>query len=114
MDIEKKIVKYVGQSEKDLKKFPADVQEDITFQIDQVARGKMPDDFRPMNAVGSGTYEIRLKDGATWYRVFYVAKLGSKVYVLHAFTKNQNRTPPNEIQTGQKRYKLAAKLACEE
>lgn len=107
-----KKVYYVGSCEKDINMFPTDVADDIASAIDMVAHGEEPDDFKPMKSVGAGVYEIRERDGDTWYRVFYVAKLGDTVYVLHAFRKNQNKTPPKEIETGKQRYKLAAQIAA--
>lgn len=46
----------------------------------------MPDDFKPMPAVGAGAYEIRIHVEGEW-RVLYVAKFEDAVYVLHAFQK---------------------------
>lgn len=107
----RKAVHFVGSSGDDLRKFPEGVQEDIGYQIEQVQEGRMPDNFKPMNDVGSGAYEIRERDGATHYRVIYVAKLGNTVYILHAFRKNQNKTPPKDLKLAQKRYRDAAELA---
>lgn len=112
-DEKTKSICYVGSAEKDINKFPTDVADDISGAIDMIAHGEQPDNFKPMKSVGDGVYEIREKDGDTWYRVFYVAKLGDTVYVLHAFRKNQSKTPPKEIATGKKRYAKAKALAAE-
>ena len=42
-----------------------------------------PDDWKPMNTVGPGAREIRIRDGAGAFRVIYVAKFADAVYVLH-------------------------------
>lgn len=109
----KKNICYVGSAEKDINKFPTDVADDISGAIDMIAYGEQPDNFKPMKSVGDGVYEIREKDGDTWYRVFYVAKLGDTVYVLHAFRKNQTKTPKKDLETGQKRYKRAVEIASD-
>jgi phage-related protein len=41
-----------------------------------------------MPAVGTGAYEIRVRDESGAFRVPYVAKLEAAIYVLHAFQKN--------------------------
>ncbi len=38
-----------------------------------------------MKTIGSGTYELRIKEYGNEYRIFYVAKFGDSIYVLHAF-----------------------------
>ncbi len=62
----------------------------------------MPDDWKPMSAVGSGVYEIRLH-GGTAHRVFYIAKFAEAVYVLHAFEKRTRRTRKADIELGNRR-----------
>ena len=69
-----------------LRSFPAEARRETGFQLDAVQRGLMPDDFKPMPAVGAGAYEIRIHVEGEW-RVLYVAKFEDAVYVLHAFQK---------------------------
>ncbi|HMV37191.1 MAG TPA: type II toxin-antitoxin system RelE/ParE family toxin [Turneriella sp.] len=58
---------------------------------------------RPMPSVGLGAHEIRLKDEAGIYRVFYYLKVKEKVLVFHAFTKKTQATPKDEIRLGKSR-----------
>ena len=60
---------------------------------------------RIMPQVGSGVEEIRLKDAAGIYRVFYLAKIDDCIYVFHAFKKKTEKTPKKEIELGKKRLK---------
>lgn len=55
-----------------------------------------------MPAVGAGAYEIRVHVLGEW-RVIYVAKFESAVYVLHAFRK---KTRKEDIELAARRYKL--------
>jgi phage-related protein len=52
-----------------------------------VQRGRDPDDCRPINTVGPGVREIRIRIGAGAFRVIHTAKLADAVYVLHFFQK---------------------------
>jgi phage-related protein len=110
-----KTIYYVGRSRRDMGKFPSDVQDDLEFALDLVARGEMPNDYKSFTEIGSGVFEIREQDGVTWYRVLYVAKLSPRrVYVLHAVKKDQNKLPKKDKELAIERYKEAKRLAADE
>ncbi len=67
-------------------------------------RGLNPSDFKPMPAVGAGAYEIRVHVLGEW-RVIYVAKFESAVYVLHSFRKKTQKTRKEDIELAARRYK---------
>ena len=64
----------------------------------------MPMDFKPLLAVGSGVYEIRIHALGEW-RVIYVAKFDDAVYVLHAFHKKTQKTRREDIELAARRYR---------
>ena len=104
---------FVGASREDLRAFPKDARREAGFQLDKVQRGEQPTDFKPMKTVGAGTYEIRIKERGDEYRVFYVAKFGDTIYVLHAFQKTSRKTPERHLNIGRRRYKIAKEHAGE-
>lgn len=53
-----------------------------------------------------GLKELRVKDASGIVRVFYVIESKGLIYVLHMFRKKTQKTPPQEIDTAIKRYKL--------
>ncbi len=57
-----------------------------------------------MKEVGAGAMEIRIHVLGEW-RVIYVAKLTTAVYVLHAFEKKTRRTRRDDIELARKRYR---------
>lgn len=69
--------------------------------------GLMPNNYKPMSAVGSGAYEIRVRDADGIARLMYVAKFHDTVCVLHVFTKKSQRTPKADIDLAKKRYREA-------
>jgi phage-related protein len=87
-----------------LKNFPVEVRRDVGFELDAVQRSRVPSDFKPMLAIGSGVYEIRLHILGEW-RVIYVAKREDAVYVLHAFQKKTKKTRREDIELALRRYK---------
>jgi len=74
-----------------------------------VQEGSDPDDWKPMNTVGPGVREIRIreKDGA--FRILYVAKFEDAVYVLHCFQKKTQKTSSEDIALASRRYKELVK-----
>jgi len=60
---------------------------------------------RPMPAVASGAFELRVTGKATAVRVFYCVKVADTIVVFHAFQKQTQKTPKREIAIGQQRLK---------
>ena len=100
--MDQKPLAFVGSSREDLRGFPADARRRAGFELDQVQRGLLPTDWKPMTSIGSGVMEIRIHTGVE-HRVFYVAKFEEAVYVLHAFEKKGQKTSKRDIELGQAR-----------
>ena len=71
----------------------------------RVQFGGEPKSFKPMSSVGAGAYEIRVRDESGAYRVIYVAKFETAVYVPHAFQKKSQQTAKMDIELAKARYK---------
>ena len=91
-----KPVEFLGTSLDDLRAFPPSAKREAGYQIDQVQNGLDPDDWKPMNTVGQGVREIRVRDSDGAFRVIYVAKFADAVYVIHCFQKKR-RKPTRRI-----------------
>ena len=102
-----KPLRFIGGSRDDLSPFPSEVRKAAGMELWQVQNGLMPSDFKPMLTIGAGVYEIRVRVLGEW-RVLYVAKFTSAIYVLHAFQKKTSKTSKTDIDLAIKRYKLIA------
>jgi phage-related protein len=51
---------------------------------------------------GTNLWELRIL-GSKSIRIFYITMSGKTILILHAFKKKQQKTPPNELKTAQKR-----------
>ncbi len=60
--------------------FPSRLGGESGYQLDQIQNGMDPDDWKPMNTVGQGVKEIRIRDTSGAFRVIYVAKFDETVY----------------------------------
>ena len=89
----------------DLRAFPLTARREAGHQLDQVQHGREPDDWKPMNTVGQGVKEIRIRDEAGAFRVLYVAKFANAIYVLDCFQKKTERTGKADVELAAKRYR---------
>ncbi len=99
-----KRLKFRGNSLQDLRSFPETARREAGYQLDRVQNGLEPENFKSMPDVGSGVLEIRIKDEAGIYRVFFVAKFQDAVYVLHCFQKKTQKTAKTDLDLARKRY----------
>jgi len=103
--IDSKPVEFRGSSLDDLRSFPLTARREAGYQLDQVQSGQEPDDWKPMNTVGQGVKEIRIRDSAGAFRVIYIAKFADAVYVLHCFQKKTEKTSKIDLDLAAKRYR---------
>lgn len=96
---------WLGDSLEVLRGFPSAMQGDLGYALEQVQRGQMPPDSKPMRTVGPGVYELRDQDERAWYRVFYLKKIADVIYVLHCFEKQTAQTEQKDIKVAQERLK---------
>ena len=100
-----KQIEFIGNSLDALRSFPLEARQDTGYQLDKVQRGLEPDNWKPMNTIGSGVKEIRVTDEQGQFRVIYVAKLADAIYVLHCFKKKTQKTSLADIDLARSRYK---------
>jgi phage-related protein len=103
-----KILKFVGTSLNDIKKFPDKVKQLIGYQLHKIQTGQDPSDWKPLNTIGQGVKEIRIHLNNE-YRVFYVATFPESIYVLHAFHKKTQKTRKQDLDIATSRYKEIAR-----
>jgi phage-related protein len=72
------------------------------FQLQLGQKLSMPAS-KAMPSVGMGVSELRVRDEAGIYRVFYYVKMKDKILIFHAFMKKTQATPKNEIMVGKSR-----------
>lgn len=100
-----KPVEFRGSALDDLRAFPVAARHEAGHQLDQVQRGRDPDDWKPMPLIGAGVREIRIRDASGAFRVVYVAKFADAVHVLHCFQKKTQKTSAADLDLARKRYR---------
>jgi phage-related protein len=100
-----KPVEFRGSALDDLRAFPEAARRQAGHQLDQVQHGREPDDWKPMNTVGRGVREIRIRDATGAFRVLFVAKFDHAIYVLHCFQKKTQKTSKADLRLAALRYR---------
>lgn len=103
--INPKPIEFQGTALDDLRDFPISARREAGYQLDQVQHGQEPSNWKPMNAVGHGVREIRIRDEAGAFRVIYVTQFVNAIYVLHCFQKKTQKTSQQDIELAAKRYR---------
>ena len=110
-------VRWVGDSRERLQEFPAQVRKDIGHALYLVQTGQTPPSAKPMRGIESGVFEIVDDYDTDTYRAVYTVKVGSSLYILHAFMKKSKRgmrTPKREIDLIRRRLRRAREMEAEE
>jgi phage-related protein len=107
MGIDLKPVRWLGTTGDDIRAHRPTIRYEFGQQLLRVQMGLMPNNFKPINVVGPGAYEIRVQDAEGIARLIYVAKFRDTICVLHVFTKKSQRTPQTDIELAKKRYREA-------
>jgi len=103
--VDSKPVEFRGSALDDLRAFPQAARREAGYQLDRVQHGREPDDWKPMNTVGRGVREIRIRDAVGAFRVLYVAKFRDALYVLHCFQKKAQKTSKADLNLAAQRYR---------
>ena len=64
-----------------------------------------------MKSVGTGVWEIRVRDATGAYRVIYLATRPEAVYVLPCFQKKTQQTRQRDIDVARKRFQAIPKVS---
>ena len=115
-DFQLRPVVWVGDSKKQLKKMPDDVQDQLGGELYLAQVGLMPPPAKPFKGIGGGVFKIRDDYATDTYRLIYAVQIGKRLYVLHAFQKKSKKgiaTSKKDIDLISKRYREACEIEKE-
>jgi phage-related protein len=73
-------IQFLGESLRTIRGFPVQVRREAGHQLDRVQHGLEPTDWKPMQSIGRGVREIRIRHSGQ-FRIIYVASFDENVYV---------------------------------
>jgi phage-related protein len=82
-----KAVVWLGDSLRELRAFPAAVQDEVGYALYLAQRGEKHVSAKPLKGLGPGVLEVVSDHRGDTYRAVYTVRLGARVFVLHAFQK---------------------------
>lgn len=92
MDDDIKPLHWIGDSNRELKKFPKAVRFDVGAALNLAQRGEKDDDAKPLKGhKGAGVLEVVCNYEGNTYRAVYTVRFDDGVYVLHAFQKRSTQ-----------------------
>ena len=101
-------ISWIKRARKDFDDFPLDARRTTARALTQIADGFTPDIAKPLQGLGSGVWELVLKERGDAYRVVYGLQFGEDIWVVHAFQKKSKTgiaTPKHEIDVVRERIK---------
>jgi phage-related protein len=93
-------ISWIKAARKDFEEFPEDVQSDMLDALTIAAEGGKADKAKPFKGVDGGMFEIALRYRGDAYRALYAVKIGTDIWVIHAFQKKSKsgiKTPQMEV-----------------
>lgn len=101
---------WLGDTRKNIREFPEEVQDILGGQLLSLQEGVMPKNAKPFKSLASGVVEIALKHNKEAYRCVQALCIGEKIYILHVFQKKSKTgiaTPQKDVDLIKQRYREA-------
>jgi phage-related protein len=101
-------VSWVKAARKAFEAFPAKAIETALDALAVIAEGGTPDVAKPLAGLGSGVWELAIRERGGAFRVVYALQLDDDIWVVHAFQKKSTSgiaTPKHEIDLVRERIK---------
>jgi phage-related protein len=101
-------ISWIKAARKDFEAFPARAIDRALDALTIIADGGTPDLAKPLSGLGSGVWELAIRERGDAYRVVYALQLGDDIWVVHAFQKKSTKgisTPRHEIDLVRDRIK---------
>ncbi len=108
-----KPVVWLGDSLRELRTFPAVVQDELGYAIYLAQRGDKHVTSKPLKGLGTGVLEVVSDHRGDTFRSAYTVRFADRVFVLHAFQKKSKSgvtTPKADIDLIKQRLKQATEI----
>lgn len=101
-------ISWIKAARKEFATFPAQAIDRALDSLTIVADGGAPDIAKPLSGLGSGVWELVIRERGDAFRVVYALQLGNDIWVVHAFQKKSTKgiaTPRHEIDLVRERIR---------
>ena len=101
-------ISWIRGALKDFEAFPSGARDQAADALTVIVEGGAPDVAKPMKGLGSGVWELAIKERGDAYRVVYALQLDDDIWVVHAFQKKSKSgigTPRSDVDLVERRLK---------
>jgi phage-related protein len=101
-------ISWVKAADKAFQTFPIAAQQKAARALTLIAEGDISEIAKPITGLGSGIWELAIKERGDAFRVVYALQLDKAIWVIHAFQKKSTigiSTPKHEIEVVRERIK---------
>ena len=101
-------ISWIKAAQRDFAGFPAKARKRAAEALTVVAEGATPEIAKPLTGLGSGVWELAIREQGNAYRVVYLLQIGEDIWVVHAFQKKSKTgiaTPKHDIDLVRERIK---------
>jgi phage-related protein len=98
---------------KDFGKLPLAVRDEAADALTVIADGGTPEIAKPLSGLGTGVWELAIRERGDAFRVVYVMQVAEEIWVVHAFQKKSKSgiaKPKHEIDLVKDRIKRLKEL----
>ena len=109
-----KPVIWLGDSLRELKAFPAAVQDEMGYAVYLAQCGQKHESSKPLKGLGAGVLEVVSDHRGDTFRSVYTVRFADRVFVLHAFQKKSKSgvaMPKADIDLIKQRLKQATEIS---
>jgi phage-related protein len=103
-----RVVAWIKAARKAFEAFPQGAIDAALEPLAVIAEGGTPDVAKPLTGLGSGVWELAIRERSGAFRVVYALQLDEDIWVVHAFQKKSTSgiaTPRHEIDLVRERIK---------
>ena len=101
-------ISWIKAADKDFRAFPLGARQKAIRALTQIAEGDSPEMAKPLSGLGSGVWELAIRERSDAFRVVYALQLDDDIWVVHAFQKKSKSgiaTPKHEMELVRERIK---------
>src|ERR1044072_5185754 len=101
-------ISWIKAARKAFEAFPQGAVDTALEALAVIAEGGTPDVAKPLAGLGSGVWELAIRERGGAFRVVYALQLDEDIWVVHAFQKKSTSgiaTPKHEIDLVRERIK---------
>jgi phage-related protein len=105
---------WLGDSLRELKSFPAVVQDEMGYAIYLAQRGDKHLSAKPLKGLAAGVLEVVSDHRGDTFRSVNTVRFANRVFVLHAFQKKSKSgiaTPKADVELIRQRLKQALEIS---